>query len=80
MPGDIACTHRVGQSRDGEPKPMIVKFCRWKDKMAILTHRKYRDDLEKRGVQVVNDLTRKQASVMAEARKEGKSPSLGKEN
>ena len=40
--------------------------------MAILTNRKYREDLERRGVRVVNDLTRRQASVVAEAKKEGK--------
>ena len=49
-PNDIARAHRIGQSRNGQPKPMIVKFRRWKDKMAILTNRKYRDDLERRGV------------------------------
>ena len=71
-PDDIARAHRIGQSRDGQPKPMIVKFCRWKDKMAILTNRKYRDGLERRGVRVVNDLTKRRASVVAEAKKEGK--------
>ena len=71
-PDDIARAHRVGQSRNGEPKPMIVKFSRWKDKIAILRNRKYRDDLEKNGVRVANDLTKNQARVVAEAKKEGK--------
>ena len=35
---DIARAHRVGQSRDGQPKPMIVKFNRWKDKMTVLSN------------------------------------------
>ena len=46
-PDDIARAHRVGQSRNGEPKPMTVKFSRWKDKIAVLRNRKYRDDLER---------------------------------
>ena len=33
---DIARVHRVGQIRNGKPKPMIVEFNRWKDKMTIL--------------------------------------------
>ena len=28
MTDDIARAHRVGQSRDGQPKPLIVKFSR----------------------------------------------------
>ena len=79
-PDDIAGSHRVGQNRDGEPKPVTVKLCWWKDKMAILTNRKYRDNLEKRGVQVINDLTSRQASVVAEAKKEGKLAYFGKGN
>jgi archaellum component FlaC len=69
---DIARAHRVGESRNGRPKPMIVKFNHWKDKMAVITDREYRDGLKEKGVAVANDLTRKQASMVAEARKEGK--------
>lgn len=70
-PDDIARAHRVGESRDGQPKPMIVKFCRWKDKMSILTNKQYRDSLFKKGVRAVNDLTRNQAKIVAEAKREG---------
>ena len=69
---DIARAHRVGQSLNGKPKPMIVKFNRWKDKMAILSDRKFRDSLERRGVKVVSDLTRQQAEVVAAAKRDGK--------
>ena len=68
---DIARAHRVGESRNGEPKPMIIKFSRWKDKMAVITDRRFRDNLAKRDVRVVNDLTRNQVSIVAEE-KEGK--------
>ena len=47
-PDDIARAHRVGQSREGEPKPMIVKFSRWGDNTAVITE--YRDNLADRGV------------------------------
>ncbi|XP_076458528.1 meprin A subunit beta-like [Babylonia areolata] len=40
--------------------------------MAVITNRQYREKLKEKGVTVANDLTRKQASVVAEARKEGK--------
>jgi archaellum component FlaC len=69
---DIARAHRVGRSQEGKPRPMIVKFSNWKDKMSILSDRQYRDSLESRGVKVSNDLTRKQAAIVAEARREGK--------
>ena len=57
-------------SRHGEPKPVLITFSKWKDETAIITNRKYRDDLEKKGVRVANDSTRNQESTVAEARKE----------
>ena len=69
---DIARAHRVGQSREGGPRPMIIKFYRWKDKMAIITDKDFRSKLKEKGITVANDLTRQQASVVAEARKQGK--------
>ena len=59
---DIARAHRVGQSRDGKPKPKIVKFNRWKFKMTVPSNRQFRDNLENRGTKLANDLTRNQAS------------------
>ena len=69
---DIVRAHRIGQSRDGQPKPMIVKFNRWKDKMTVLFNRQFRDNLENRGTKVANDLTRNQAAIVAAARRDGK--------
>ena len=69
---DIARAYRIGQSRDGQPKPMIVKFNRWKDKMTVLSNRQFRDNLENRGTKVANDLTRNQAAIVAAARRDGK--------
>ena len=61
-----------GQSRDGTPKPMIVKFNRWKDKTTILSNRKFRDDLENQGIKVVNDSTQNQTEIVAAAKGDGK--------
>ena len=65
---DHARAHRIGESRKGEPKSMIIKFSRCKDKMAIITDRRFRDNLAKREVRVVNDLTRTQAGSVAETK------------
>ena len=40
--------------------------------MAIITDRRFRDNLAKRDVRAVNDLTRTQAGIVEEAKKEGK--------
>jgi hypothetical protein len=69
---DIVRAHRVGQARSGEPKPMIVKFTQWRDKMRLITDRDFRAKLERDGVRVANDLTRRQMDLVAEARREGK--------
>ena len=69
---DIVRAHRVGQARAGEPKPMIVKFSRWRDKMKLLRDKPLRGMLERKGVRVANDLTRRQMGVVNEAKREGK--------
>ncbi|XP_076444409.1 uncharacterized protein LOC143282607 [Babylonia areolata] len=71
-PDDIVRAHRIGQTREGNPRPMIVRFARWRDKMTIITDRDLRNKLTEKGVKVANDLTRAQSSVVAEARREGK--------
>ena len=53
---DIVGAHRIGRSRDGQPKPMVVKFNRWKDKMTVQSNRQLRDNLKNRGMKVANDL------------------------
>jgi hypothetical protein len=69
---DIVRAHRVGQARSGQPRPMIVKFSQWKDKMRLITDKPLRGKLEREGVRVANDLTRRQAGMVAEAKREGK--------
>ena len=51
---------------------MIIKVSRWKDKMATITDRRFRDNLEKRDDRMANDLTRDQSSIVTEAKNEGK--------
>ena len=78
---DIARAHRVGQSRNGKPKPMIVKFNRWKNKMTNLSNRKFRDDLANQGIKIVNDLTKKSSRNRCGSQEwTGKVPSSRKAN
>jgi hypothetical protein len=69
---DIASAHRVGKKMDGDSRPMLVTFTRWSDKMVVITNQAYRSDLNKKGIRVASDLTKKQASLVAAARREGK--------
>eukprot|EP00745_Piridium_sociabile_P004302 TRINITY_DN1254_c0_g1_i4.p2 TRINITY_DN1254_c0_g1~~TRINITY_DN1254_c0_g1_i4.p2 ORF type:complete len:628 (+),score=117.51 TRINITY_DN1254_c0_g1_i4:174-2057(+) len=69
---DFVRAHRVGQRREGQPRPMIARFSRWRDKMLVITNKHIRDNLRLKGIGVANDLTRQQASIAAQARREGK--------
>ena len=70
---DIERAHRVGPSKDKEPRTMIVKFANWRDKLSLLKDKSKRENLQKEtGVRLANDLTRRQSAVVAEARREGK--------
>jgi archaellum component FlaC len=69
---DIVRAHRVGRARSGQPQPMIVKFRQWRHKMRLITDKPFRANLEREGVRVVNDLTRRQMDTVAEAKREGK--------
>jgi hypothetical protein len=40
--------------------------------MAVITNQTYRNELDKKGIRVASDLTKKQANMVAAARKEGK--------
>ena len=51
---------------------MILRFSRWKDKMAVLLDHALRDELRRKGIRIANDLTNRQAAQMAEAKKNGK--------
>ena len=48
---------------------MIVRFSRWKDKMAVLSDHALRDELRRKGTRIANDLTNRQAALVAEAKK-----------
>lgn len=69
-PDDVIRAHRVG-SRDaqGRPRPTIVQFARWSDKMAILTSGRQR--LKQKGVTVAGDLTSKQRETIQQHRRQG---------
>ena len=74
---DIVRAHRVGKpqtysavaSGRGHPRPMIVKFHRWQDKMDILM--KGRPALKQKGVQVAGDLTNRQQAEIKRHRDNG---------
>ncbi len=51
---------------------MIERFWRWEDKMAVLSDHALRDELRRKGIRIVSDLTNRQAALVAEAKKNGK--------
>ena len=60
---DIQQAYRInGRRRRNEPRPLIVKFTHWCDKLGILMNKEIRDQLRHNGVRVANDLTRRQSS------------------
>lgn len=71
---DIERAHRLGFKRTGDnrPRPMIVQFHRWSDKMVLLSDKNVRDKLRTAGIKVASDLTRLQANNISKAREEGK--------
>ena len=69
---DIQQAYRInGRRRQNEPRPLIVKFTHWCDKLGILINKDV-DQLRHNGVRVANDLTRRQSSQLAEIRRHGK--------
>nr|KAG5693084.1 hypothetical protein BaRGS_010643 [Batillaria attramentaria] len=77
---DEVRAHRLGKpkasfaataaSRDSKPRPIIVvKFTRWRDKMAILT--KGRPALKQKGIGVSGDLTSRQREKIQQKRDQG---------
>ena len=70
---DIQQVYRInGRRRRNEPRPLIVKFTHWCDKLGILMNKEIRGHLRHNGVLVANDLTRRQSSQLAEIRRQGK--------
>ncbi|KAL8573640.1 hypothetical protein ACOMHN_007193 [Nucella lapillus] len=64
--------HRIGTrttSSISNPRPMIVKMSRWKDKMDIINSG--REALKKKGIKVASDLTTRQRAVLKDHRDRG---------
>ena len=61
---DIERAHRIGahRQRSDQPRPLIVEFHRWSDRMEILTDRALGDLLRREGIRVTSDLTSRQRS------------------
>ena len=59
---------------------MIVRFSRWKDKMAVLSDNALRDELRRKGIRIANDLTNRQAALVTEAKKTVKSAKSRRES
>ena len=71
---DINRAFRVGapQHRSDQPRPLIVQFNRWRDKMVILNDRNLRDKLRRAGIKVTSDLTSRQRDALHLYRSQGK--------
>ena len=69
---DVVRAHRLGsrgKNSVSNPRPMIVRMSRWKDKMAIISSG--REALKKKGVKVAGDLTTRQRAAVKEHRDKG---------
>ena len=71
---DIERAHRIGDSRrrSSQPRPLIVRFHRWSDKMIILNDSSLRDRLRREGIKVSADLTTRQREEIQYHRSNGK--------
>lgn len=69
---DVARAHRTGYAREGQGRPMLVKFSRWRDKQYLLMNKDNRQRLREKGISLASDLTRSQAKIVADCRKQGK--------
>ena len=65
---DIARAHRLGKESAKKPRPVIVRFNQFQDKLTTL---KAREELKKAGVGVANDLTILQRSELSKLRVKG---------
>ncbi|KAL8620024.1 hypothetical protein ACOMHN_015306 [Nucella lapillus] len=73
-PDVIERAHRLGKpnSHNRNPRPIIAKFQRWGDAMCVMKDRAAREGMEKGGLRVAQDLTRRQAARLRDLRSEGK--------
>ena len=71
---DIETAYRIGgrRQRSDQPRPMIVTFHRWSDKMEILNDTSSRDLLRREGIRVSSELTTRQRDEVQRYRRQGK--------
>ena len=72
---DIDRAHRLGSqsTKSSRPRPVIVKFRRWKDAMLIIKDREGKTQMRASdGLSVAADLTKQQRVTMAQLQEEGK--------
>ena len=71
---DIETAHRIGdrRQRSDQPRPLIVTFHRWSDKMEILSDTSSRDLLRREGIRVSSELTTRQRDEVQRYRRQGK--------
>ena len=68
---DIERAHRLGKKYGGNARPLIVKLCRWKDKLYLLSDRQTRDRLRQKKIRIASDLTKRQKEEQKKAREGG---------
>jgi len=70
----IERAHRLGRPNPNStnPRPMIARFQRWGEVMALMTSKGGRDRMQTDGIRVSQDLTRRQSTRLRELRAEGK--------
>eukprot|EP00745_Piridium_sociabile_P011719 TRINITY_DN18370_c0_g1_i11.p5 TRINITY_DN18370_c0_g1~~TRINITY_DN18370_c0_g1_i11.p5 ORF type:complete len:131 (+),score=14.72 TRINITY_DN18370_c0_g1_i11:467-859(+) len=63
---DISRSFRIGRPRPrrSDPRPILIQFCRWTDKMAVLGDRELRESLRQSGIRVASDLTSSQQDMI----------------
>ena len=73
---DINRAFRVGRprQRNDSPRPLIVQFFSWRDKMAVLNDRGLRDELRRMGIKVTSDLTTRQRDTLNFYWNQGQTP------
>ena len=67
-PRDIAVSHRVGQSTEGRPRQILVKFANRNTRTELKNFIKREENNEKPNIYVNEDLTRFRAGLAKEAR------------
>lgn len=71
---DVERAHRTGSGDPAthKPRPMIVRFHRWADKMRLFHDNDARTALRMAGLRFSSDLTKRQAATLKEVRADGK--------